>query len=145
MADYTNNGYTLTFTTSPSSLAAWWYDNTQDRAWYDVATKIATALPSESSPVSYGNGFKYDKNTNSYSVQLEAPGYKRNEISVEVPDEISVVITAKNERRGTSTRTFYLHDLDLNASTVSAALEDGILTVTVKAPPVRQPVKIEVR
>lgn len=133
--------YNLTFTSFPTKL--WWYDHTLENNWHDFGTVGATSLPFGASLVL--EGFKYNKETNSYSVSIEAPGYKKNEISVEVPEEGLVVVTAKNEKKGIYTRSFSLYDVDLNSSTTSAVLEDGILTVTVKAPPVKQPVKIEVR
>lgn len=70
------------------------------------------------------------EDANGWRFSLDLPGYKREEITVEVESgELS--IKAANKVRGTIAKTVTLgRDVDMN--TVTAALNDGVLTIGVQ-------------
>lgn len=70
----------------------------------------------------------YDEKNSVYSTELDLTGYKKNEVKVEVQDGY-VTVTAENQKRGRSSRSFYVSDADPNR--VEAKLEDGVLSLSV--------------
>lgn len=84
---------------------------------------------------------KVDKN-NVYSKEFALPGFKRNEISVDVEGEY-IFIKAKNEKRGEIKKTILLEDIDHDS--IQSTLEDGILSVFAKKIPTKQSRKIEIK
>jgi HSP20 family molecular chaperone IbpA len=77
------------------------------------------------------------------TVTLDLPGYKREEIAVEATHDGVVTITAQNDKRGLTTRQYYLDGLD--SEQVEAALSDGVLTLTLKRAESAKPRKIAVK
>ena len=87
-------------------------------------------------------GLKYDEKSQTYSTEVDVAGYKKGEVSIEVED-VYITVLAENDKRGSSSRSFYLSDVD--PDTTSAKLEDGVLTVSVKKFPAKQPKRIEIQ
>jgi HSP20 family molecular chaperone IbpA len=77
------------------------------------------------------------------TVSLDLPGYKREEITVEATQDGIVTVTAQNDKRGLTTRQYYLDGLDTGG--VEAALSDGVLTLTLKRTESAKPRKIAVK
>ncbi len=76
------------------------------------------------------------------SITLEAPGYKRGDITVEVADS-TVTVVAENAVRGKRVWSRYLPDLD--ADKIEARLEDGLLHIEVACVPAALSRKVEVK
>ena len=89
---------------------------------------------------------------NSYELDIDLPGYKKEDLAVSLKDGYLTISTSKNDshdekneegqyiRReryvGTMTRSFYVGD-DITESDIGARFEDGILKLSV---PKKQPV-----
>jgi HSP20 family molecular chaperone IbpA len=84
----------------------------------------------------FDSGWKQDKDGNNV-FEIEVPGFNQDNIDVEVNQG---VITVKGE---TDTRkVFKRYQIGINQD-VKAFIKDGILSLTLIAPPEQQPKKIE--
>lgn len=86
------------------------------------------------------NEFQPDKD-GVYHVSLEAPGYRKSDLTIEVADE-TVTVTAANDARGT--RTWSGHLPGVNPDKIVARLEDGLLSLECPCIAEVLPRKIEV-
>lgn len=87
-------------------------------------------------------GLSYDEKEGIYTATLDLPGYKREEINVEVSDG-HVIVTAENKRRGRVAQSWYVSDVDTGK--IDAKLEDGTLTLSLPKVPEALPKRVEVR
>jgi len=77
-----------------------------------------------------------------YSLELELPGFKKEEISVEINKEI-LSITAKSKRKEIN-KSFSLWD-GVDAENIEAVLEDGILKINLDKKEQPAPKKITLK
>lgn len=84
----------------------------------------------------------YDEKAQAYSTEINAAGYKRSEITIEVQEDF-IKIIANNEKYGRSTRHLYLEGVD--SESIDAILEDGILKLSAKKLAAKRPHKIQIR
>jgi HSP20 family protein len=85
----------------------------------------------------------------SYYARFELPGLKKNEVDVELENSVLTVGTAKSEKSESSeTRASFQRAISVpdgvDLAQVSAALEDGVLTVTMPKAEARKPRQITV-
>lgn len=76
------------------------------------------------------------------TITLDVPGFKREEIKINIQDKKLVV--AMNGKRGEKKYIYTLYEnADLNS--ISAKLEDGVLTIEVSTKPEAAPVEIKIQ
>lgn len=79
------------------------------------------------------------KNEDGYTLEIEVPGFKKEEITIEFEKDSLIVSCKKQDKEGakythreryltTMYRTYYLGD-NIDEDKISATLNDGILTV----------------
>ncbi|MBP5407587.1 MAG: Hsp20 family protein [Bacilli bacterium] len=79
------------------------------------------------------------KNDDGYTLEIEVPGFKKEEISIEFEKDSLIVSAKKNEHDDTKYthreryltseyRTYYLGD-NIDEDKINASLNDGILTI----------------
>ncbi|HEY0382319.1 MAG TPA: Hsp20/alpha crystallin family protein [Candidatus Elarobacter sp.] len=92
---------------------------------------------------SYG-GFTGDvqKTEDGWNVEIPVPGYKPDHIDVTVEDRV-LTVTGKTERRSFQ-RSILLPE-DVDAETIEAKVEHGLLSLGLRLHPKAQPRKIEVK
>jgi len=95
---------------------------------------------------------------NEYNVRAELPGFKKDEVDIEIHDRLLKVTAEHKEekeekkenyiiqerRYGTWSRTFHLPD-DVSDEHVKASMTDGVLEVTLPKKEETKPKKIEVK
>lgn len=95
-------------------------------------------------------GINQEKNEdNSYSISIDVPGVKENDINVHLSDD--GIITIKGERKTTNSsysvnKSFTLPE-DCDPESLKAELKDGVLTLNLSAkslPTVKEPKKIPI-
>jgi HSP20 family protein len=77
-----------------------------------------------------------------YTVEMAVPGYKPEEIDVNLEDSL-LTVSGKNEKRS-FTRTFSLPE-DIDVDRIHAKVEHGMLTLTLPLLPKAQPKKIQIQ
>ena len=125
-----------TFTYSPSNSASIFGRGTLSRLFGDEAFGSLNV----SWPI--GGGLTFDEKTQAYTAELDLAGYKRDDINVEVLDEVVTVIAA-NDKRGRVSKTYWAPDVD--EGKVEAQLEDGVLSLRLPVIPAAKARKINVR
>jgi HSP20 family protein len=81
------------------------------------------------------------RSTDGYTVEIPVPGYKPEQIDVTVEDRV-VTVSGESERRR-FTRSIALPD-EIDAETIAANVEHGMLTLTLKIHAKARPRKINV-
>ncbi|MFY9779892.1 MAG: Hsp20 family protein [Candidatus Baltobacteraceae bacterium] len=76
-----------------------------------------------------------------YTVEIPVAGFKPNEIDVTLEDDV-LTITGKTEKR--QFRRSLLLPEDIDSENIGAKVENGLLTLTLRAHPKAQPKKIAV-
>lgn len=76
----------------------------------------------------------HDKESNEYTVKIKAPGWKKDEINVEVDYEkmfVSTNLETDDERKqfGVNGFKYAINVKNIDSKSVNAKLEDGILTI----------------
>lgn len=77
-----------------------------------------------------------------YKVELPLPGFKRNEVEIEIEGN-TLTIVAKNAKREISKSLDVLETIDTDK--IEAKLEDGILTIILVRSELGKPRKIEIK
>ena len=77
-----------------------------------------------------------------FDVEIPVPGFKTDQIDVVVKENV-LTVTGKSERRA-FTRSLKLPD-DVNTQTIEAAVENGLLLLTLTRHPEAQPRKIAIK
>lgn len=77
------------------------------------------------------------------TLTLDLPGVKKEDLSVNVVDDLITVSGKRGKREFTRTYSFEDHNYD--AASTSAILEDGVLTVSLERKPEKKSRKIEVK
>jgi HSP20 family molecular chaperone IbpA len=92
----------------------------------------------------YGGGFtgEVQKTEDGWTVEIPVPGFKPDQIDVTVEDRV-LTVTGKTERRSFQ-RSILLPE-DVDAETIDAKVEHGMLTLGLHLHPKAQPRKIEVK
>lgn len=93
----------------------------------------------------FSPSFEVQDGENAFSLTLSLPGFKRNEVNVEVNRGNILSVTAQKGGKASSSsisRSLSLGD-DVDPEKVSAKLEDGILTITCPKRDLPKPRKIE--
>ncbi len=88
-----------------------------------------------------GAGFDITKTDNGYSVEMPVPGYGPDHIDITLEDRV-LTISGKSDRR-TFTRALLVPE-EIDADTIGARVEFGLLTLTLNTHPKAQPRKIAV-
>lgn len=106
----------------------------KDASWYSTFSTSYNEGPLPS--------IRPDEDGKGWTIELEVPGYSKEEISVEIESD-SVIVNAYNEKRGEKTRTItFPQEADLDGLT--ARLSQGILTVFVPIKETAKPRKVTV-
>ncbi|GAC1585815.1 MAG: hypothetical protein NVS3B7_20720 [Candidatus Elarobacter sp.] len=90
----------------------------------------------------YGFNGEIQKTEQGWTVELPVPGYKPDQIDVTVEDRV-LTVTGKNERRSFQ-RSILLPE-EVDAESIEAKVEHGMLALGLHLHPKAQPRKIEVR
>jgi len=108
--------------------------------WHKIITERLKelGLNTENSP--YG----WTSTPTSYTVELQVPGFKRTDITIEIKDGVLTAKASRADKKYTDKTKVLTLPKDANPDAVSAKLEDGILTITVSkvAPPVAKKIEI---
>jgi HSP20 family molecular chaperone IbpA len=88
-----------------------------------------------------GFGFEINKTENGFSVELPVAGYAPDQIDVTLEDRVLTVV-GRAERRNFS-RALLIPD-EIDADSINASVEHGMLTITLSVHPKSQPRKIAV-
>lgn len=88
-----------------------------------------------------GFGFEINKTENGYAVELPVAGYAPDQIDMTVEDRVLTVV-GRNERRNFS-RTLLIPE-EIDAETIGAKVEHGMLTISLSVHPKVQPRKINI-
>ena len=86
---------------------------------------------------------------NNFYARFEIPGIKKEDVKVDLNDRLLTVTAEKKEKRGeVESSTSYTRSISVpdsvNAETIAAKLEDGVLTVTLPKSEERKPRTIQV-
>jgi HSP20 family molecular chaperone IbpA len=98
----------------------------------------------------YSTRFELEEETDqAYTLSLSLPGFKREEVSVEVDrDNVLTVRAAREGRNGAGkvelSRSLTLWD-EVDSGTITAKLEDGVLKVVALKRAIPKPLQIEVK
>jgi HSP20 family molecular chaperone IbpA len=88
-----------------------------------------------------GFGFEINKTENGYAVELPVAGFAPDNIDVTLEDRV-LTISGKTERRS-FTRSLLIPE-EIDADSIGAKVEHGMLTITLNMHPKAQPRKIVV-
>ena len=77
------------------------------------------------------------------SVQIDLPGYKKDEVTLELGTD-TLTVTAKNESRGEKVYQVYVSEY-IDTDKISSTLENGVLTIKAEVYDECKPRKIEVK
>ncbi len=77
------------------------------------------------------------------SVQIDLPGYKKDEITIEL-DTDTLTVTANNESRGKKVYRVYVSEY-IDTDKITSTLENGVLTIKAEVYDECKPRKIEVK
>jgi len=88
-----------------------------------------------------GFGFEINKTDNGYSVEVPVAGYAPDQIDVTLEDRV-LTVSGKSERRN-FTRSLLIPE-EIDADTIGAKAEHGMLTIMLNVHPKAQPRKINV-
>lgn len=94
------------------------------------------------SAANYGYAGEVQKTEDGWNVELPVPGYKPDQIDVTVEDRV-LTVNGKTERRSFQ-RSILLPE-DVDAETIDAKVEHGMLTLNLRLHPKAQPRKIEIK
>lgn len=128
--------------TQPSYLALLW-DPAKD--WMTDLMSRLLDYPTFTYP-SYSSSFSMDEEDNQYILRISVPGFKRDEIEVEISSAGSLSVRARRREKGRVVLLERAVSLGSGANAGGAAgrLEDGVLTITVPkqdpVPPIKVPV-----
>lgn len=89
-----------------------------------------------------GFGFEINKSENGYTVELPVAGFSPESIDVTLEDRV-LTIAGKTERRS-FTRALLIPE-EIDADTIGAKVEHGLLTIALNVHPKAQPRKINVQ
>jgi len=117
--------------------------------WTGLESEIDRLL---NTTASFGADFRVDlqeDKDNAY-VRAELPGVKREDIKVEAADDVLTISASRKERNGETESSVPLSRAvslaaDVQFDRVTAAYEDGVLTVTLPKAEARKPRQIEVK
>ena len=87
------------------------------------------------------HGLEITRNQNGYTVEVPVAGFKPDQVDVTL-DQNVLTISGKGEKRQ-FTRSLILPE-EIDAETIAAKVEDGMLTLTLNYHPKAQPKKIAV-
>jgi HSP20 family molecular chaperone IbpA len=88
-----------------------------------------------------GFGFEINKTENGYAVEVPVAGYAPEQIDVSLEDRV-LTVTGRTDRRN-FTRSLLIPE-EIDADTIGAKVEHGMLTITLNVHPKAQPRKINV-
>jgi len=94
----------------------------------------------------FNNSLKTYRNlteNGSPSVQIDLPGYKKDEVTLEL-DTDTLTVTAKNESRGEKVYQVYVSEY-IDTDKITSTLENGVLTIKAEVYDECKPRKIEVK
>jgi HSP20 family protein len=97
--------------------------------------------PFQNIRASYGFDYEVSRTENGYEVEVPVPGYNSSQIDVSFKDGI-LSVAGKTDRRSFS-RSFTVPE-DIDADAISARVQDGMLSLSLKRHPEAQPRKITV-
>ncbi len=74
----------------------------------------------------------YDKDKGVWTIEVELPGYSKEDVEIKVVEDNLLVSTKEREGARTFNARYYLgNDIDVNS--ISATMADGLLVITVRA------------
>jgi HSP20 family molecular chaperone IbpA len=97
--------------------------------------------PFQNIRASYGFDYEVSRTETGYEVEVPVPGYSSSQIDVTFKDGI-LTVAGKTDRRS-FTRSFTVPE-DIDADTIGARVQDGMLVLSLKRHPEAQPRKIAV-
>lgn len=97
--------------------------------------------PFQNIRASYGFDYEVSRNESGYVLEVPVPGYGPSHIDVTYKDGV-LSVAGKTERRS-FTRSFTVPE-DIDADSIGARVQDGMLTLSLKRHPEAQPRKITV-
>lgn len=86
-------------------------------------------------------GIDVNRRDGMYEIEMPVPGFKPEEIEISYQDGI-ITVSGKNDRR-TFTRSLTVPE-DIDEDSISANVEHGVLTLSLKQHPKRQPRRIAI-
>jgi len=86
-------------------------------------------------------GFEVSRTDSGYDVEVPIPGFNASQVDVMLKDGI-LSVNAKNDKRS-FTRSFSVPE-DVDPDKITAAVADGMLTLTLQRHPAAQPKRITV-
>jgi HSP20 family molecular chaperone IbpA len=89
-----------------------------------------------------GFGFEINKTDAGYAVELPVAGYAPDQVEITLEDRV-LTVSGRTERRN-FTRALLIPD-EIDAETIGAKVENGMLTITLNVHPKAQPRKINVQ
>lgn len=123
------NRYSRSIAPLFTDLSAVWHDF--DGIFEDLARSFESAR------------FEADETDTAYSFTIALPGFKREQVTIEVTDDQILSVKATKGEHTVSRAITLPYNAD--AQKVEAKLEDGLLTITVGKIPQPTPRKVEVR
>jgi HSP20 family protein len=97
--------------------------------------------PFQNIRASYGFDYEVSRTENGYAVEVPVPGYNSSQIDVTFKDGV-LNVNGKTDRRSFS-RSFTVPE-DIDADSIGARVQDGMLVLNLKRHPEAQPRKIAV-
>jgi HSP20 family protein len=92
-------------------------------------------------PTTTGYGFDINKTENGYAVEVAVAGYAPENLEITLEDRV-LTVTGRTERRN-FTRSLLVPE-EIDAESIAAKVEHGMLTITLSVHPKAQPRKINI-
>jgi HSP20 family protein len=92
-------------------------------------------------PTTTGYGFDINKTENGYAVEVAVAGYAPENLGITLEDRV-LTVTGRTERRN-FTRSLLVPE-EIDAESIAAKVEHGMLTITLSVHPKAQPRKINI-
>lgn len=73
-----------------------------------------------------------DESKDAYAFTVELPGFKKDQVSIEIQDDVYLVVTATGSHAKQKISRNIALPADAEASKIEAKLEDGLLTVVIQ-------------
>ena len=117
--------------------------NAQERAlpWTQLRDLLGFD-PFQNIRASYGFDYEVSRTENGYDVEVPVPGYNTSQIEVNYKDGI-LNVSGKTERRSFS-RSFTIPE-DVDADSIAARVQDGMLVLGLQRRPEAKPKRINVQ
>lgn len=117
----------------------------------EIMDYLGSEMNTNHSKCEYSHGsYHYDKDTNEHVMIIQAPGFKKEDIDIEV-NKMNVIVKGKitdEHLKSKLNRTefeYILRKKDIDPDKVEAKLENGILTIKMLNPEYEKGKKVEIK